>query len=255
MVELAVGNGRVAIRCEGDREERCRHRSLSGDACPARERAADAGVDLDLQQGDMRELELEEPAALVYCPFRSLRHMPSWARPAGGSSSGSWPRCEPGGRFAWNAFVFDRDDRGARTDGKWGRARRDQASRSTTRRPTTGSTSPSRSRRQGLALVGDGAASGKGCSMSRGSRPRRSTATSSARPSARRAGSSCGWRANPDRPEPVRHDRRAYDPWSRSVKEDVGFYVKEGARRAGRSSSSGSGRAGSRFRSPGRGFG
>jgi hypothetical protein len=54
----------------------------------------------------MRDLELEEPAGLIYSPFRSLLHMPSWQdrrrvfeRVAAG--------LKPGGRFAWNAFVFD----------------------------------------------------------------------------------------------------------------------------------------------------
>ncbi|MFI7641145.1 hypothetical protein [Nonomuraea sp. NPDC049400] len=27
----------------------------------------------------MRDLALDEPAALVYCPFRSLQHLPTWA--------------------------------------------------------------------------------------------------------------------------------------------------------------------------------
>ena len=36
--------------------------------------ATEAGVELDL-----RELSLAEPAALIYCPFRSLQHLPSWA--------------------------------------------------------------------------------------------------------------------------------------------------------------------------------
>jgi hypothetical protein len=72
----------------------------------ARERAREAGVELDLREGDMRELTLDEPAALVYCPYRSLLHLPTWAdrrrvfeRVAAALRSG--------GRFAWNAFVFD----------------------------------------------------------------------------------------------------------------------------------------------------
>ena len=73
----------------------------------ARERAADAGVELDLRQGDMRELSLDEPTDLVICPFRSLLHLPTWADRACASSSGSPRRSVPGGRFAWNAFVFD----------------------------------------------------------------------------------------------------------------------------------------------------
>ena len=54
----------------------------------------------------MRDLALDEPAALVYCPFRALLHLPTWAdrrrtfeRVAASLLSG--------GRFAWNAFVFD----------------------------------------------------------------------------------------------------------------------------------------------------
>ena len=72
----------------------------------ARARADAAGVELDLREGDMRELALEEPAALVYCPFRSLLHLPTWA-----DKRRTFERVAaslaPGGRFAWNAFVFD----------------------------------------------------------------------------------------------------------------------------------------------------
>jgi hypothetical protein len=54
----------------------------------------------------MRELEVEERAALIYCPARSLLHLPTWA---------DRRRCfervaaslRPDGRFAWNAFAFD----------------------------------------------------------------------------------------------------------------------------------------------------
>jgi hypothetical protein len=54
----------------------------------------------------MRELSLEEPAALIYCPYRSLLHLPTWA-----DRRQVFERVadalRPGGRFAWNAFVFD----------------------------------------------------------------------------------------------------------------------------------------------------
>jgi SAM-dependent methyltransferase len=107
LVELAVGTGRVAIPVA-----QATGRSVVGiDSSPgmlaqARQRAADAGVELDLREGDIRELELEEPAALVYCPARSLLHLPTWA---------DRRRCfervarslRPDGRFAWNAFAFD----------------------------------------------------------------------------------------------------------------------------------------------------
>jgi ubiquinone/menaquinone biosynthesis C-methylase UbiE len=107
LVELAVGNGRVAIpvaRATG-------RRVIGIDTSPAmlaqaRERAAAAHVDLELHLADMRDLRLDEPAALVYCPFRALLHLPTWAdrRRVFERVAGS---LRPGGRFAWNAFAFD----------------------------------------------------------------------------------------------------------------------------------------------------
>ncbi len=107
LVELAVGSGRVAIPVA-----QATGRPLLGiDTSPAmlalaRERAAAAGVELELREGDMRELELDEPAGLVYCPFRGLLHVPTWAdRRRVFERVASALR--PGGRFAWNAFAFD----------------------------------------------------------------------------------------------------------------------------------------------------
>lgn len=107
LVELAVGNGRVAIPVA-----RATGRTVIGiDTSPAmlaraRVRAAEAGVELDLRAGDMRELTLDEPAALVYCPYRALLHLPTWA-----DRRRTFERVvaalRPGGRFAWNAFAFD----------------------------------------------------------------------------------------------------------------------------------------------------
>jgi ubiquinone/menaquinone biosynthesis C-methylase UbiE len=107
LVELAVGNGRVAIPVA-----QATGRTVIGiDSSPAmleaaRVRAAEAGVELELHEGDMRELTLVEPAALVYCPFRALLHLPTWA-----DRRRTFERVaaslRPGGRFAWNAFAFD----------------------------------------------------------------------------------------------------------------------------------------------------
>ena len=107
LVELAVGTGRVAIPVA----QATGSRVIGIDSSPAmlaqaRVRAAEEGVELDLREGDMRALELEEPAALIYCPGRSLLHLPTWA---------DRRRCfervaaslRPDGRFAWNAFAFD----------------------------------------------------------------------------------------------------------------------------------------------------
>jgi ubiquinone/menaquinone biosynthesis C-methylase UbiE len=107
LVELAVGSGRVAIPVA----EATGRAVLGIDTSPsmleqARERAAAAGVELELREGDMRDLELDEPAGLVYCPFRGLLHLPTWAdrRRVFERVAAS---LRPGGRFAWNAFAFD----------------------------------------------------------------------------------------------------------------------------------------------------
>ena len=107
LVELAIGNGRVAIPVA-----QATGRAVIGiDSSPAmleqaRARAAEAGVELDLREGDMRDLALDEPAALIYCPFRALLHLPTWA-----DRRRTFERVaaslRPGGRFAWNAFAFD----------------------------------------------------------------------------------------------------------------------------------------------------
>jgi SAM-dependent methyltransferase len=107
IVELAVGTGRVAVpiaRVTGQRV-------IGFDTSPAmleqaRINAAEAGVELDLRPGDMREFVLDEPAALIYCPFRSLLHLPTWQ-----DRRRTFERVaaslRPAGRFAWNAFAFD----------------------------------------------------------------------------------------------------------------------------------------------------
>jgi ubiquinone/menaquinone biosynthesis C-methylase UbiE len=107
IVELAVGTGRVAIPVARETG-----RPVIGiDRSPAmleqaRGAADEAGVELELRLEDMRELALEEPAALIYCPFRSLLHLPTWA-----DRRRTFERVaaalRPGGRFAWNAFCFD----------------------------------------------------------------------------------------------------------------------------------------------------
>src|SRR5438128_96252 len=107
LVELAIGNGRVAIPVAP-----ATGRSVIGiDSSPAmleqaRVRSAEAGVDLDLRQGDIRDLALDEEAVLIYCPFRALLHLPTWA-----DRRRTFERVaaslRPGGRFAWNAFAFD----------------------------------------------------------------------------------------------------------------------------------------------------
>ena len=107
VVELAVGTGRVAVEVARAIGQPVVGIDLSPAMLAKARRAADeAGVDLELRQGDMRDFSLDEPAALVYCPYRSLLHLPTWAdrRRVFERVAAS---LKPGGRFAWNAFVFD----------------------------------------------------------------------------------------------------------------------------------------------------
>lgn len=117
LVELAVGNGRVAIPVA----QATGQRVIGIDSSPAmlrqaRARAAAAGVKLDLREGDLCDLALDETAGLIYCPFRSLLHLPGWA-----DRRRTFERVaaslRPGGWFAWNAFAFDHQI-AARLDGE-----------------------------------------------------------------------------------------------------------------------------------------
>jgi ubiquinone/menaquinone biosynthesis C-methylase UbiE len=107
LVELAVGSGRVAIPVA----QATGRRVIGIDSSPAMleqagVKAKEAGVELELLEGDMRDFAVDESAALIYCPFRALLHLPTWA-----DRRRTFDRVaaslEPGGRFAWNAFAFD----------------------------------------------------------------------------------------------------------------------------------------------------
>jgi len=104
IVELMVGSGRVAIEVIRETGKPV----LGIDSSPAmleiaRERPA--GLPIELRLGDVRDLELEEPAALIYVPGRSLLHLHGWQerRRVFERIAAS---LRPGGRFAFNAFVF-----------------------------------------------------------------------------------------------------------------------------------------------------
>jgi SAM-dependent methyltransferase len=105
IVELMVGSGRVAIEVA-----RTTGKAVLGiDSSPAmlalaRERSV--GLPLELRLGDIRDLRLDEPASLVYVPFRSLLHLRGWydKRRVFERVAAS---LRPGGRFAFNSFAFD----------------------------------------------------------------------------------------------------------------------------------------------------
>jgi len=104
IVELMVGSGRVAIEVV-----RATGKPLLGiDSSPAMlavARRRSAGLPLELRLGDVLDLELDEPAALVYVPYRSLLHLRGWneKRRVFERVAAS---LRPGGRFAFNAFAF-----------------------------------------------------------------------------------------------------------------------------------------------------
>ena len=109
LIELAVGTGRVAIPVA----QATGRRVIGIDSSPAmleqaRVKAAVAGVDLDLRLGDMRDLEVDELCALIYCPARSLLHVPTWTERRQVFERVT-RTLRPGGRFAWNAFAFDHE--------------------------------------------------------------------------------------------------------------------------------------------------
>jgi SAM-dependent methyltransferase len=104
IVELMVGTGRVAIEVVRETGKRV----LGIDSSPAMLEIADeraAGLQLELRLGDVRDLELEEPAALIYVPFRSLLHLHGWQQKRRVFERVA-ASLRPGGRFAFNAFAF-----------------------------------------------------------------------------------------------------------------------------------------------------
>jgi ubiquinone/menaquinone biosynthesis C-methylase UbiE len=126
IVELAVGSGRVAIPIARETGKRV----IGIDRSPAMlavARTRAAGLPVELREGDMRELELEEQVDLVICPFRSLLHLETWADKRAVFEHVA-AALRPGGRFAWNAFAFSpliaaglHDRRIEQADGLWER--------------------------------------------------------------------------------------------------------------------------------------
>lgn len=107
LVELAVGDGRVAIPVALATGKPVIGIDTSAPMlAQAGTAALEAGVELDLRLGDMRELRLDEPAGLIYCPYRALLHLPTWA-----DRRLTFERVAaallPGGKFAFNVFAFD----------------------------------------------------------------------------------------------------------------------------------------------------
>jgi SAM-dependent methyltransferase len=107
LVELGVGTGRVAVAVAQATGKHVIGLDLSASMLEqAQQRAARAGVELDLRQLGMQEIALDEPAGLVYAPFGALLHLPTW-----NERRRTFERVaaslRPDGRFAWNAVASD----------------------------------------------------------------------------------------------------------------------------------------------------
>jgi SAM-dependent methyltransferase len=117
VVELAVGTGRIAvpIAASGIRVIGVDSSHAMLEICA--ERAALAGVELDLRYGDLREPPVSERVPLVICPFRSFLHLRTDADRRRALRS-IRRLLAPGGRFVFDVFAPARDDI-EDTHGRW----------------------------------------------------------------------------------------------------------------------------------------
>ena len=110
VVELGVGNGRICVEAarQGRRVVGVDSSAAILELCASRARETGVSESLELVQADFRDFELSEPASLVALPFHSIGHL---------ADDEEKLRCmrqifsqlKPGGRFAWDHFVFDPD--------------------------------------------------------------------------------------------------------------------------------------------------
>ena len=117
VVELGVGTGRIAVPLAADGIEVIGVDSSEGMLAVARERAALAGVGVDLRYGDLRDPPVEGPVPLVLAPFRSLLHMETEADRLAAVQA-VHGLLEPGGQFVFDVFNPGREDI-AETHGRW----------------------------------------------------------------------------------------------------------------------------------------
>lgn len=104
IVELAVGTGRVAIAVAQQTGKPILGLDSSAAMLDvARKKAGAAAV--ELRRADMRDFTLDEQAALIYVPGRSLLHLHGW-REKRDVFRRVAASLRPGGRFAFNCFVF-----------------------------------------------------------------------------------------------------------------------------------------------------
>ncbi len=112
VVELGVGDGRIAVEAAGrgvrlvgvDASSRMLER------CRARAEAAGVADRLTLMQADFRTFELETPAALIALPYHSLGHLTAIDDKRRAVEQ-VFSQLQPGGRFVFDDFVVTNERR------------------------------------------------------------------------------------------------------------------------------------------------
>ena len=117
VLELGVGTARVAVPMTAAGVEVIGVDLSEGMLEVARERAALAGVSIDLRQGDMRDPPVGGSFPLVVIPFRSLLHMETDIDRRSVLRAVA-ERLAPGGRFVFDVFAPGAEDV-ADTHGRW----------------------------------------------------------------------------------------------------------------------------------------
>jgi SAM-dependent methyltransferase len=117
VVDLGVGTGRIAIPIAAAGIRVIGVDTSRGMLEVCARRAALAGVQLDLREGDLRSPPIDEPVPLVLCPFRSYLHLQDDGE-RHDALRAAHDVLVPGGRLAFDVFAPGADDI-AETHDRW----------------------------------------------------------------------------------------------------------------------------------------
>lgn len=117
VIDLGVGTGRIAIPIASDGIRVIGVDSSAGMLETCAQRAALAGVDIDLRVGDLATPPVRERVPLVICPFRSYLHLQTHADRARALTA-AHELLLPAGRLAFDVFAPSAEDV-AETHGRW----------------------------------------------------------------------------------------------------------------------------------------
>ena len=108
VVELGVGNGRIAIKAARQRKSVIGVDSSAEMLKLCQERAESAGVAhlLTLIQADFRDFVLPEPAQFIAIPFHTIGHLVTLEDKRDGLRH-IYGQLAPGGRLIFDHFIFD----------------------------------------------------------------------------------------------------------------------------------------------------